>query len=145
MTQTAQSTQQIDFTKPLELIPVRGNSESSHYEVLQVIPHDYQNPMYKNAVVIKHDHQIYLVGVNQYGDFCSDNPRFYGNCKLQNKKEVIKETWVNLYKDGFTGCEERSKDFANFYKRSYGNRYGYYLTKEFSDGSVTNEIILINE
>jgi hypothetical protein len=145
MNQNTQTAQQIDFTKPLELIYLGSNSESSEYEVLQVIPHDYLNPMYKNAVVIKYGHGIYLVAVDRYGNFSSDNYLFYQKYKLQNKKEVIKETWVNLYSDGFAGCEEPSKDFADFHRRSYGKRYGYYLTKEFSDGSFTNEVILIQE
>jgi hypothetical protein len=140
-----QSTQQIDFTKPLELIFIKSNSESDDYKVLQVIPHDYQNPMYKNAVVIKRDHQIYLVGVNQHGYFSSDNYLFYEKYNLQNKKEVIKETWVNLYKDGFTGQYGSSKSYVDSNKLHSTDRYGYYLTKEFSDGSFTNEVILIQE
>jgi hypothetical protein len=140
-----QSTQQIDFTKPLELIFIKSNSESGDYKVLQVIFHDYQNPMYKNAVVIERGHQVYLVGVDRHGNFSSDNYLFYEKYKLQNKKEVIKETWVNLYKDGFTGKEGPSKSYVDSNKLHSTDRYGYYLTKEFSDGSFTNEVILIQE
>jgi hypothetical protein len=145
MTQTTRSTQQIDFTKPVELIFIKSNSESDDYKVLQVIFHDYQNPMYKNAVVIKHCHQIYLVGVDRHGNFSSDNYLFYEKYKLQNKKEVIKEIWVNLYKDGFVGSEGSSKSYVDSNKLHSPDRYGYYLTKEFSDGSFTNEVILIQE
>jgi hypothetical protein len=143
MTQTANSTQQIDFTKPLELIFIKSNSESGDYKVIQVIFHDYQNPIYKNAVVIERGHQVYLVGVDRHGEFSSDNCIFYEKYKLQNKKEVIKETWVNLYKDGFTGQGGPSKSYADDNKLYSTDRYGYYLTKEFSDGSFTNEVILI--
>jgi len=145
MNQNTQTNQQIDFAKPVELIFIKSNSESDDYKVLQVIFHDYQNPMYKNAVVIKHDHQIYLVGVSQYGYFSSDNRIFYEKYKLQNKKEVIKETWVNLYKDGFTGKEGPSKSYVDSNKLHSTDRYGYYLTKELSDGSFTNEVVLIQE
>jgi hypothetical protein len=145
MDQNTHTTQQINFTKPLELICIGSNYESGWYEVLQVISHDYQNPMYKNAVVIKAGHQIYLVGVNRCGHFSSDNDLFYKKYKLQNKKEVIKETWVNLYKDGFTGKEGPSKNYVDSNKLHSTDRYGYYLTKELSDGSFTNEVILIQE
>jgi len=138
-----QTTQQIDFTKALELIFIKSNSESGDYKVLQVIFHDYLNPIYKNAVVIEYGHKIFLIGVNQHGHFSSDNHIFYEKYRLQNKKEVIKETWVNLYKDGTTGIENVSQLKCN--ECSGGKRYGYYLTKEFSDGSFTNEVILIQE
>jgi hypothetical protein len=145
MNQNTQTNQQIDFTKPLELISIGSNSESDCYEVLQVISHDYRNPMYKNAVVIKHGHQIYLDAVDRHGYFSSNNRIFYEKYKLQNKKEVIKEIWVNLYKDGFVGREGSSKSYVDSNKRYSSDRYGYYLTKEFSDGSFTNEVVLIQE
>jgi hypothetical protein len=140
-----QTNQQIDFTKALELIFIKSNSESGDYKVLQVIFHDYLNPIYKNAVVIERGHQVYLVGVDRHGNFSSDNHLFYEKYKLQNKKEVIKETWVNLYKDGFTGQYGSSKSYVDSNKLHSTDRYGYYLTKEFSDGSFTNEVILIQE
>jgi hypothetical protein len=138
-----QTNQQIDFTKALELIFIKSNSESGDYKVLQVIFHDYLNPIYKNAVVIEYGHKIFLIGVNQHGHFSSDNHIFYEKYKLQNKKEVIKEIWVNLYKDGTTGIEHVSQLKCD--ECSGGKRYGYYLTKEFSDGSFYNEVILIQE
>jgi hypothetical protein len=140
-------TDQIDFTKPLELIYTNTNSESADYEIVQVISHNFTNPQFRNAVIIRRDEKIYLVGVNQHGNFSSDNCIFYEHYKLQNKKEIIREIWVNLYKDGSTGCDLPSKESANANRASgIGNeRYAYFVTKKFSDSSITNEIFLIQE
>lgn len=138
-------TNQIDFTKPIELIHLSNNSALEHYEVLQVIPHEFANSMFRNAVVIRRNKKIYLVGVDQYGGFSSDHDVFYDLFQLRNKKEVTRETWVNMYKSGFTGVHCSSKERADREKDRSETRYAYFVTKEFSDGSVTNEIILIQE
>ena len=135
---------QIDFTKPLEVIDMQGKLVD-HCNVVHVIPWSYVNDYYQCAVVITAGTAIALHHTSVEGTFSDDSP-FFKKFKLRNKKEVIREVWVNLYKDGGIGDSVSSRHNADRFQRpGKDNRYAYFVTKEFSDGSVTNEIILIKE
>lgn len=132
--------QKIDFTKPLEIV-----GYSDNYEILQVIQHEYTNTSFKHAVLIKNGKYLFLEAVNSFGEFSSSSD-FYQKFKLQNAKpKVTSETWVNLYNDGSTGDEYRSKVSADTQKNPYKKFHAYFVTKQYSDGTFTNEIIPISE
>lgn len=128
----------VDFSKPIEVqhqydVP----TEWRPARVLGAV--NYSNSSFTHAVAV----------LGERGGECvyAANPCGYveGGYIIRNTPpKVVKESWVNLYSNGCTGGVHATKKIAD--QNDCGvNRFGYYVTKTYDNGSVTNEVIKIEE
>lgn len=124
----------IDFNKPIE-VQQNGSTEWKPARVLVAV--NYLNPLFTHAVAITHPNgseSVHAVRTNGYGE---------DGFQLRNTPpKVVKELWVNMYKDGSVSLPNSSKSLADSW--AHERTFGYFVTKDFDDGSRTNEFIPVN-
>lgn len=127
----------VDFSKPIEIKWI-GEYEWRPARVLG--PVLYKNFLFTHAIIISNGDNSESVlaagpsGIVEHQQYVIRN----------TPPKVVSEYWVNLYKDGDAGERYKSRFDADFNKRGF-ERFGYYVTKTCDDGSVTNEVIKIEE
>ena len=123
-----------DYTKPVEIF-VQDTGKIIPCKIV------YQNENYNVVEYMEGSLLNFIVNADMPSCIHSDE---FDHYFLRNvKPKLTSEIWVNLYKKGNTGVENSSKTAADAWVDK--GRYAYFVTKHFSDGTTTNEIIPISE
>jgi hypothetical protein len=126
----------IDFNKPLEF-------EQDSYRVISIFPVRFSNSIYAHAVhYCKPDGSEAVSAVTKHGEVNSMESLVLRNVP----PKIIKEVFVNVYKDGGIGLEYSSRSDADLGQLDPGQagqalRTGILHTAIYDDGQVQQELI----